>query len=117
MKIEVLTTLKGNIGEMFYKGDVFVSPNIPNTLMMELSSNRGNVRVIPEAEAPIETIPEPEPEEIVEELVEEVVEEVPLEKLIVEPKKIVKLDPPHDYWKKEDTKSVKAKKKSSRIPR
>ena len=58
MKIEVLTTLKGNVGEMYYKGDIFISPDIPNTVMEELSSNRGNVRVIPEAEAPIEELKE-----------------------------------------------------------
>jgi hypothetical protein len=46
MKIEVLVTLKGNIGEMFYKGDLFTSPNIPQTIMEELGSNRGLVRVV-----------------------------------------------------------------------
>jgi hypothetical protein len=46
MKIEVLVTLKGNIGEMFYKGDLFASPNIPQTIMEELGSNRGLVRVV-----------------------------------------------------------------------
>jgi hypothetical protein len=58
MKIEVMTTLKGNVGEMFYKGDVFISPDIPQTLMEELSANRGHVRVVPEAEAPIKDLPE-----------------------------------------------------------
>lgn len=57
MKIEVLVTLKGNIGEMFYKGDIFISPDIPQTLMEEFSANRGYVREIPEAEAPIELLP------------------------------------------------------------
>jgi hypothetical protein len=46
MKIEVLVTLKGNIGEMFYKGDLFASPNIPQTILEELGSNRGLVRVV-----------------------------------------------------------------------
>jgi|WetSurMetagenome_2_1015567.scaffolds.fasta_scaffold1152901_2 hypothetical protein len=66
MKIEVLVTLKGNIGEMFYNGDVFVSPDIPETLMEELAANRGYVREIPEAEAPIELLP---PVELVEEVI------------------------------------------------
>jgi hypothetical protein len=48
MKIEVLVTLKGNIGEMFYKGDLFTSPNIPQTILEELGSNRGLVRVLEE---------------------------------------------------------------------
>ena len=74
MKIEVLVTLKGNIGEMFYKGDTFVSPDIPETLMEEFAANRGYVREIPEPEAPIELLPD-------------VVEEVTLEKVTVKPKK------------------------------
>jgi hypothetical protein len=49
MKIEVLTTLKGNIGEMFHKGDIFESPNIPDTLIMELGEGRGLVREIESA--------------------------------------------------------------------
>jgi hypothetical protein len=48
MKIEVLATLKGSIGEMFYKGDVFISPNIPQTIMEELSDSRGLVRIVEE---------------------------------------------------------------------
>jgi hypothetical protein len=75
MKIEVLVTLKGSIGEMFYKGDVFVSPDIPETLMEEFAANRGYVRLISEAEAPIELLPET------------VIEEVTLEKETVKPKK------------------------------
>jgi hypothetical protein len=62
MKIEVLTTLKGNIGEMFYKGDLFTSPNIPQTIMEELGSNRGLVRVVDDLvyeEIPVEALPIP----------------------------------------------------------
>jgi hypothetical protein len=76
MKIEVLVTLKGNVGEMFYKGDTFISPDIPETLMEEFAANRGYVREIPEAEAPIELLPSVE-----------IVEEVTLEKETVKPKK------------------------------
>ena len=53
MKIEVLVTLKGNIGEMFYKGDLFTSPNIPQTIMEELALNRGLVRVLEEDCIPV----------------------------------------------------------------
>jgi hypothetical protein len=66
MKIEVLATIKGNVGEMFYKGDVFESPNIPTTLMMELGEKRGLLRVVeeeivqPAPEKPVET-PSPTP--------------------------------------------------------
>jgi hypothetical protein len=73
MKIEVLVTLKGNVGEMYYKGDVFISPDIPKTIMEEFSANRGYVREIPEPEAPIELLP--------------LVEEATLEKVTVKPKK------------------------------
>lgn len=53
MKVEVLTTLKGNVGEMFYKGDVFTSPHIPQTILEELGANRGLVRVLEEDVEPI----------------------------------------------------------------
>jgi hypothetical protein len=53
MKIEVLTTLKGNIGEMFEKGSIFESPHIPQTIMEELGANRGLVRVLEEDITPV----------------------------------------------------------------
>jgi hypothetical protein len=46
MKIEVLVTLKGNVGELYYKGDVFESPNIPDTLLVEVNAGVNTVRVI-----------------------------------------------------------------------
>jgi hypothetical protein len=76
MKIEVLTTIKGHVGEMFFKGDVFEDPNIPRTLMEELGENRGLVRVIDEADiAPIE-IPVEAPPTFTMEILP--VEEVPV---------------------------------------
>lgn len=58
MKIEVLTTLKGGIGEMYYKGDTFTSPHIPQTILEELAEGKGKtVRVLEEDQiAPIEVV-------------------------------------------------------------
>ena len=49
MKIEVLTTLKGGIGELFAKGTVFVSPDIPQSVLEELAEGKDKtIRVLEE---------------------------------------------------------------------
>jgi hypothetical protein len=85
MKIEVLVTLKGNVGELYQKGDIFESPNIPDTLMMEIGAGIGTIRVIeePVPVPPLEVLVE---EDVLEELIEE-----PVLKPVVEPLPIPKV--------------------------